>query len=155
VSEIIWVKTPNDGFDLVVRRVIARVLAGYKERSGIKRTLEDIRPDRLIRAAWDEARRVRILLGHYVRLSHEVCVIAARPGAASRILSHAIASVFFAPLGVHSEKPQAFFDLVEALSPGPYVELFARKARGSTWTAVGDELGSRLDLPLAPEGMRT
>ncbi len=29
----------------------------------------------------------------------------------------------------HSEKPQAFFDLVERVSPGPYCELFARAPR--------------------------
>jgi N6-adenosine-specific RNA methylase IME4 len=29
----------------------------------------------------------------------------------------------------HSQKPGAFFDLVERVSPGPYVELFARQPR--------------------------
>lgn len=29
----------------------------------------------------------------------------------------------------HSQKPAAFFDLVERVSPGPYVELFAREPR--------------------------
>jgi N6-adenosine-specific RNA methylase IME4 len=29
----------------------------------------------------------------------------------------------------HSQKPPAFFDLVERVSPGPYVELFARQPR--------------------------
>jgi N6-adenosine-specific RNA methylase IME4 len=29
----------------------------------------------------------------------------------------------------HSAKPEAFIDLVEQVSPGPYVELFARRAR--------------------------
>jgi N6-adenosine-specific RNA methylase IME4 len=31
--------------------------------------------------------------------------------------------------GVHSAKPPAFLDLVEQVSPGPYVELFARSPR--------------------------
>lgn len=31
--------------------------------------------------------------------------------------------------GGHSTKPQAFLDLVERVSPGPYVELFARQPR--------------------------
>lgn len=31
--------------------------------------------------------------------------------------------------GPHSTKPAAFFDLVEEVSPGPYVELFARQLR--------------------------
>lgn len=33
------------------------------------------------------------------------------------------------PRGPHSVKPAAFFDLVERVSPGPYVELFARQPR--------------------------
>jgi N6-adenosine-specific RNA methylase IME4 len=33
------------------------------------------------------------------------------------------------PRGTHSEKPPAFLDLVEQVSPGPYVELFARQPR--------------------------
>lgn len=33
------------------------------------------------------------------------------------------------PRGPHSVKPAAFLDLVERVSPGPYVELFARKQR--------------------------
>jgi hypothetical protein len=33
------------------------------------------------------------------------------------------------PRGAHSAKPPAFLDLVEQVSPGPYVELFARAPR--------------------------
>lgn len=33
------------------------------------------------------------------------------------------------PRGAHSQKPPAFLDLVEHVSPGPYVELFARQPR--------------------------
>jgi N6-adenosine-specific RNA methylase IME4 len=33
------------------------------------------------------------------------------------------------PRGAHSVKPPAFYDLVERVSPGPYVELFARQPR--------------------------
>ena len=33
------------------------------------------------------------------------------------------------PRGHHSVKPAAFYDLVEQVSPGPYVELFARQQR--------------------------
>jgi N6-adenosine-specific RNA methylase IME4 len=36
----------------------------------------------------------------------------------------------------HSVKPPAFFDLVEQVSPGPYVELFARQPRLG-WDAWG------------------
>jgi N6-adenosine-specific RNA methylase IME4 len=40
--------------------------------------------------------------------------------------------------GRHSEKPEAFLDLVEQVSPGPYLEMFARRARFG-WDYWGDE----------------
>jgi N6-adenosine-specific RNA methylase IME4 len=40
--------------------------------------------------------------------------------------------------GKHSQKPEAFLDLVEFVSPGPYLELFARRARFG-WDYWGDE----------------
>jgi N6-adenosine-specific RNA methylase IME4 len=48
--------------------------------------------------------------------------------------------------GAHSEKPDEFFDLVEQLSPGPYLELFARRARLG-WERWGDEVDSSIALP--------
>jgi N6-adenosine-specific RNA methylase IME4 len=38
----------------------------------------------------------------------------------------------------HSRKPDAFLDMVEQASPGPYVELFARRARFG-WDYWGDQ----------------
>lgn len=42
---------------------------------------------------------------------------------------------FFAARGAHSEKPSAFYDLVARMSPGPYLDVFARKQR----FLLGDE----------------
>lgn len=42
------------------------------------------------------------------------------------------------PRGRHSEKPQEFFDLVERVSPGPYLEMFARTIRPG-WHGMGNE----------------
>jgi N6-adenosine-specific RNA methylase IME4 len=39
----------------------------------------------------------------------------------------------------HSAKPDAFYELVEQASPGPYLDLFARRPR-SGWTSWGDEI---------------
>jgi N6-adenosine-specific RNA methylase IME4 len=39
---------------------------------------------------------------------------------------------------VHSAKPDGFLDMVEAMSPGPYLEMFARRARFG-WDYYGDE----------------
>ncbi len=42
------------------------------------------------------------------------------------------------PPGSHSRKPDAFLDLVEQVSPGPYLELFARRQRLG-WDTWGNE----------------
>lgn len=39
---------------------------------------------------------------------------------------------------IHSAKPEAFLDIVEQVSPGPYLELFSRRARLG-WDTWGDE----------------
>jgi site-specific DNA-methyltransferase (adenine-specific) len=76
-------------------------------------------------------------MGRTVRAAHEVCLIGVR--GKPKVLSHSVRSVFSAPVGRHSEKPDEFFRRVEELSPGPYVELFARRQRIG-WDALGDEL---------------
>lgn len=43
------------------------------------------------------------------------------------------------PRGRHSEKPGAFYDLVEKTSPGPYLEMFARETRLG-WSSWGKEV---------------
>lgn len=55
---------------------------------------------------------------------------------------------FLWPRGEHSAKPDAFYDLVEQVSPGPYVELFARRARFG-WDYWGDQSLGTADLPEA------
>jgi N6-adenosine-specific RNA methylase IME4 len=52
-------------------------------------------------------------------------------------------NVFTAARGGHSEKPAAFGDLVERVSPGPYIELFCRQPRFG-W----DSWGHGYELPL-------
>jgi len=42
------------------------------------------------------------------------------------------------PRGAHSAKPEAFIDLVETISLGPYLELFARRQRLG-WDTWGNE----------------
>ena len=44
--------------------------------------------------------------------------------------------------GKHSEKPDEFFQLVEKVSPGPYLELFGRKNRPN-WTVLGNEINGK------------
>jgi N6-adenosine-specific RNA methylase IME4 len=54
-------------------------------------------------------------------------------------------TLFEWPRGRHSEKPDAFLDLVEELSPGPYLEMFARRQRLG-WDVWGDEVESTVEL---------
>jgi N6-adenosine-specific RNA methylase IME4 len=50
------------------------------------------------------------------------------------------------PRGEHSAKPDAFYDLVEQVSPGPYLELFARRARFG-WDYWGDQSLGTAEMP--------
>ena len=61
---------------------------------------------------------------------------ATRGGARTR--ANDISTIFEAPMGEHSEKPQAFFDLVQRASFAPYLEAFARQERAgwSVWGTV-------------------
>ena len=81
-------------------------------------------------------------LGHHVRNEHETCLIAVR-GKTER-LSKSVRSTFTAKFCGHSGKPNRFYQLVEEFSPGPYLELFARRPRPG-WTCVGDELEDQED----------
>lgn len=79
----------------------------------------------------------KIGLGRYLRNRTEQCVIAVKgsvvfePGAISNVLE--------ASAGKHSEKPQAFFDLVEKVCPATSrLELFARQVRPG-WVTSGSE----------------
>jgi len=53
-------------------------------------------------------------------------------------LSNSQPTAFTADRTRHSAKPGAFYDLVEASSPGPYMELFSRTRR-INWYAWGDQ----------------
>jgi len=82
-------------------------------------------------------------MGRYVRASHETCIIATRGRCFPQCLS--VRSTFRAPVprdkagAVHSAKPEAFYQIVEELYPGPYTELFARRLRNG-WICLGNEV---------------
>jgi N6-adenosine-specific RNA methylase IME4 len=54
-------------------------------------------------------------------------------------------SWFTWPRGAHSAKPEAFIDMVEQVSPPPYIELFARRHRLG-WDVWGNEVTSSIEL---------
>lgn len=84
-------------------------------------------------------------MGRTVRNEHEVCLIA--QSGKPKTLDKSIRSIFEAPVGRHSEKPEKFYSIVERLREGPYVELFARRHRDN-WTCLGNQ------VPLMPVTMR-
>ena len=47
-------------------------------------------------------------------------------------------NIFYAPHRGHSEKPDTFYDIAEHMSPGPYLDVFARKQRMG-WDCFGNE----------------
>ncbi len=118
-SEIVWDKTTN------AAGALAEVLRAREllEANGLGHL--------------DVAGRAHFGMGHYVRGSHEVCLLATRGGWRPR--SRSIRSRFAAPVGRHSEKPEAFYRLVEELAEGPYVRLFARGHRPG-WVSMGNEI---------------
>lgn len=49
-------------------------------------------------------------------------------------------NVLFANSRKHSQKPQSSYELIEAVSHGPYLELFARHKQNDLWTVAGNEI---------------
>jgi N6-adenosine-specific RNA methylase IME4 len=91
---------------------------------------------------WDKE---KIGNGHYLRGQTEHVLFGTRGRAP--ILARNIPTIFRAPRGEHSEKPDAFYRLVERASPGPYLSLFERKQRGEGWSTWGDEAVGGIRLP--------
>lgn len=94
--------------------------------------------------AWGKVKdgKVQLGIGQYFRGSHELLLFGVRgsPGLPDRSgLPGALFSTLqLHPRGEHSRKPEAIVRSVEAISSGPYLELFARSARPG-WTCVGNE----------------
>ena len=75
-------------------------------------------------------------LGHYYRNSTEHVIFAVRGSLGT--LHDDVSTAFIAPRKEHSEKPAAFYDMVERMSPGPYLDVFARTQRFN-WDTFGNE----------------
>jgi N6-adenosine-specific RNA methylase IME4 len=76
-------------------------------------------------------------VGHYLRNNTEHCIFATR-GRPMVPEAKPISTWYVWPRGDHSAKPDAFYDLVERVSPAPRCELFARRARFG-WDYWGDQ----------------
>lgn len=96
----------------------------------------------------------QIGMGFYFRGTTEhvlFCVKGSLKGQRRDLPTHLIA-----PRGRHSEKPDAFYDMVETMSPGPYLDVFARRQRFN-WDTYGNECFTPDDLlsltAVAKEGL--
>lgn len=76
-------------------------------------------------------------MGNYFRSSTEHVLFGVRGGL--RTQQRNLMNWFEAPRGKHSAKPASFYDLVEVASPGPYLEMFARRRRLG-WESWGNEV---------------
>jgi N6-adenosine-specific RNA methylase IME4 len=98
----------------------------------------------------------RMGLGHYLRNSAEFMLFGTRGKAP--ILFNSQPNWLFAPTQDHSHKPEEQYAIIERCSPGPYLELFARRNQAK-WDAWGDEIESDIVIPGYPvphykEGVR-
>jgi len=78
-------------------------------------------------------------LGFWTRTNPEQCLLATRGH--PRRTSAAVRKLIVAPRRAHSQKPEEAYERIEALLPGPYIELFARSRREG-WAAWDDETES-------------
>ena len=89
----------------------------------------------------------RFGIGFYFRGQHELCLFGTR-GLVQRTQRADISSLITADHGrdatgkiVHSRKPVEFYEMVEARSPGPFLEMFARTTRPG-WASWGNQVPS-------------
>jgi N6-adenosine-specific RNA methylase IME4 len=83
-------------------------------------------------------------MGYYLRSNTEHCILATR-GRPIVPSQPAISSWHRWPRRAHSEKPEEFYAMVEQVSPGPYLDMFARRPRLG-WDVWGDEAPGSVDL---------
>jgi N6-adenosine-specific RNA methylase IME4 len=84
-------------------------------------------------------------MGYYFRGATEHCLFSVK--GKLRLKVRNLPTAFLWPrIKRHSQKPEAFYDMVEVASPGPRLELFARRFRIG-WTVWGDEVNKEV-IPL-------
>jgi len=96
---------------------------------------------------WD---KINFGLGKFPRPQHEIVLTARRGKLPFQLRTAGSVQRWHAPRGrnggrIHSAKPDGFYDLVMQASPGPYLELFARRQRMG-WDTWGDECFQSVSL---------
>ena len=85
--------------------------------------------------------------GYYYRGATEHLLFAVR--GSLRLAGPCRPTAYLLPRAAHSVKPDCFYDLIEEQSPGPYLELFARRPR-----AAWDQWGNQINSTVTFEGDR-
>lgn len=90
-------------------------------------------------------------IGQYIRGDHELCLFFVRgkiPYSRDPVTKkrRQPRSLILAPRGEHSEKPDEIHRRVEIVSPGPYLEMFARKKGRPGWDYFGNEIESDVEI---------
>lgn len=81
--------------------------------------------------------------GYYYRGASEHLLFAVR--GRLRLAGPCRPTIYLLPREAHSVKPDRFYDLIEEQSPGPYLELFARRPRPG-WSQWGNQIESTFQL---------
>jgi N6-adenosine-specific RNA methylase IME4 len=89
----------------------------------------------------------RLGLGVYLRNATEHLLFATRGRAP--VAYRGQPTWMFAPLQEHSHKPEEQYGVIERVSPGPYLELFARR-RQPGWDVWGNQIDSDIAIPGYP-----
>ncbi|WP_016896125.1 MT-A70 family methyltransferase, partial [Mycobacteroides abscessus] len=89
----------------------------------------------------------RLGLGNYLRNSTEHLLLGTKGSAPVRF--RAQPTWLFAPVQDHSHKPEEVYGVIERLSDGPYLELFARRPRHG-WHVWGNQIDSHITIPGYP-----
>jgi len=97
--------------------------------------------------SWIKATGGALGLGVYLRNNTEHVLLGTRGKAP--ILFNAQPNWGFFPRQDHSHKPEEIYSIVRRCSPGPYLELFARR-REPDFDAWGNEIDSDIDIPGYP-----
>ena len=94
--------------------------------------------------------KFRLGLGNYLRNSTEHLLFATKGRAPVNF--HSQPTWVNAPVQDHSHKPEEQYALIERISDGPYLELFARRRPPSTssWSVWGNEIDSDIRIPGYP-----
>jgi len=90
----------------------------------------------------------RLGLGVYLRNASEHILFGTR-GKAPILYKAQPNWLFMSPIPPHSHKPEEQYAIIERCSPGPYLELFARR-RQPGWDVWGNEIESDIDIPGYP-----